>query len=110
MLQQSRLAVLPYAVHGEKMIEVKLRFWTNDIAQDQDSIRPKHARAAGVVRIATNKTHGIVSGETVKFHSLLDIGRAVDSALSTTKSFCIRAEKCGSTCTSRTGSDPHLTL
>ena len=45
------------AVHGQKMIEVKLRFWTNDIATGEGKIAPKHAWSAGVVRIEKNKAH-----------------------------------------------------
>jgi hypothetical protein len=32
-----------HAKHGEKVIEIKLRFWTNDIAKEKDHIFPKHA-------------------------------------------------------------------
>jgi hypothetical protein len=69
------------ALHGEKMIEVKLRFWTNDLAEGEGKIRPRHAWASGVVRMTRNKTHGIVPGDPIPFHSLLDIGRAVEAAL-----------------------------
>jgi hypothetical protein len=31
------------AKHGSKMIEVKVRFWTNDLAERKDRIIPKHA-------------------------------------------------------------------
>ena len=31
------------AEHGEKMIEVKIRFWTNSIAEQEGKIIPKHA-------------------------------------------------------------------
>ena len=41
------------------MIEVKLRFWTNDISPEKGKIIPKHAWAAGVVRMEGNKSHGM---------------------------------------------------
>ena len=47
------------AEHGEKMIEIKLRFWTNDIAKQKGKIVPKNAWAAGVVRVERNDSHGI---------------------------------------------------
>jgi hypothetical protein len=50
------------AKHGQKMIEVKIRFWTNDIAE-QGKVIPKHAWASGVVRIEANQAHGIVPGK-----------------------------------------------
>lgn len=31
------------AQHGQKMIEVKLRFWTDEIAESEGNILPKHA-------------------------------------------------------------------
>ncbi len=69
------------AIHGEKMIEVKLRFWTNAIAPSKDSVLPKHAWASGVVRMESNKSHGIKPKAPVPFHSLLDIGAVVEKVL-----------------------------
>lgn len=68
------------AQHGQKMIEVKLRFWTNNLA-DEGRIRPKHAWASGVVRMTRNDAHGITPGGPLPFHSLLDIGRVVEKTL-----------------------------
>ena len=48
------------AKHGEKMIEVKLRFWTNGLADEDGKVTPKHAWSAGVVRLERNGTHNIV--------------------------------------------------
>jgi hypothetical protein len=39
------------AQQGERMIEVKIRFWTNDIADGKGNIFPKHAWSSGVVRM-----------------------------------------------------------
>lgn len=69
------------ARHGEKMIEIKLRFWTNDIAQGEGKIRPKHAWAAGVVRMERNAAHGITPNGPLPFHSLLDIGSVIEKVL-----------------------------
>jgi hypothetical protein len=69
------------AEHGEKMIEVKLRFWTNNIAEQEGAVIPKHAWSAGVVRIESNKTHGIVPGKPQPFHSLLDVGSVIEKVL-----------------------------
>jgi hypothetical protein len=35
------------AREGEKMIEVRVRFWTNDLAEGPNRVRPKHAWASG---------------------------------------------------------------
>jgi|SRR5947209_7566496 len=68
------------AAQGERMIEVKLRFWTNNLA-DKGKVIPKHAWASGVVRMEGNKSHGIKPGAPKPFHSLLDIGAVVEKAL-----------------------------
>jgi hypothetical protein len=69
------------ARQGEKMIEVKLRFWTNDIAPEVGKVIPKHAWAAGVVRIERNRSHGIEPGKPAPFHSLLDVGAVIEKTL-----------------------------
>jgi len=58
MTKQDSVASLE-AKQGERMIEVKLRFWTNNLASEPGKIIPKHARASGVVRIERNLSHGI---------------------------------------------------
>lgn len=69
------------AKYGEKMIEVKVRFWTNDIAENPGQILPRHAWTSGVVRIEPNKSHGIVPGTPQPFHSLMDISAIVEKVL-----------------------------
>lgn len=68
------------AKYGEKMIEIKVRFWTNNIA-DSERILPKPAWSGGVVRIAGNKSHSIVPGHPKPFNSLLDLGSAIERVL-----------------------------
>jgi hypothetical protein len=69
------------AKHGEKMIEIKVRFWTNNIAEEEGRIVPKHAWSDGVVRIEGNKSHGITPGQPKVFHSLLDVGAVIEKVL-----------------------------
>jgi hypothetical protein len=69
------------AKQGERMIEVKLRFWTNDIASDPGKVIPKHAWTSGVVRIERNKSHGIASSNPRPFNSLLDVGAVIEKVL-----------------------------
>ncbi len=69
------------AAYGQKMIEIKLRFWTNDIAEGENKVLPKHAWDKGVVKIAANKSHGIPAGEPIPFNSMLEVGRAVERCL-----------------------------
>lgn len=66
---------------NERMIEIKLRFWTNNIARGRGYVAPKHAWSSGVVRIERNETHGIRPGAPKPFHSLLDVGAVVERVL-----------------------------
>ena len=68
------------AQHGEKMIEVKIRFWTNDIVEE-GKVLPKHAWASGVVRMESNKTHDIKPLAPKPFHSLLDLNAVIEKVL-----------------------------
>lgn len=63
------------------MIEVKIRFWTNDISPEPGKVRQKHAWTSGVVRMESNKSHGIVPGHPEPFHSFLDVGAVVEKVL-----------------------------
>lgn len=69
------------AAHGEKMIEVKIGFWTNKIASANGKVVPKHAWAYGVVRMEKNNVHGIVPQGDLPFNSLLDLGAAIEKIL-----------------------------
>lgn len=69
------------ARHGQKMVEVKIRFWTNDISPEAGKIRPRHAWSSGVIRMESNPSHGIVPGNPKPFHSLMDIGAVVEEVL-----------------------------
>ncbi len=69
------------AKHGQRMIEVQIRFWTNNIAESKGQIVPKHAWASGVVKVESNKSHGIQAGNPLPFHSLLDVGAVIEKAL-----------------------------
>jgi hypothetical protein len=69
------------ARHGEKMIEIKVRFWTDSIAPEPGQIIPKHALTAGVIRFERNRAHGISSGNPKPFNSLLELGAVMEKLL-----------------------------
>lgn len=69
------------ADQGERMIEIKLRFWTNDIAAQKGEIVPRHAWTSGVVRMERNDSHGIKPGSPRPFHTLLDVGAVIEKVL-----------------------------
>ena len=80
MAKESRHQSLE-AKHGEKMIEVRLRFWTNDISPEPGKIVPKHAWTGGVVTVEPNSPHGIVPGKSRPFNTLLEVGAVVEKVL-----------------------------
>jgi hypothetical protein len=69
------------AKQGKKMIEVRLRFFTNKIASQSDKIIPKHAWTQGLVYMQGNKSHGIATGAKRHFYSMLDIGQVIERVL-----------------------------
>ena len=69
------------AAANQRMIEVKLRFWTNGLAKGKGYVIPKWASSSGVVRIERNDTHGIKPGKPIPFHSLLDVGSVIEKVL-----------------------------
>jgi hypothetical protein len=68
------------ARYGEKMIEVKLRFFTDNIAP-RGRIIPKHALTSGMVRMESNSLHEIAAMDPVPFNSLLQIGATIEKVL-----------------------------
>jgi hypothetical protein len=67
--------------HGEHMIEVKVRFWTDSLAGPKGSVKPWHGWTSGAVRLSANEAHGIVPAKAVMFNSLAEIPRAIERAL-----------------------------
>lgn len=65
----------------DRMIEVRLSFWTDGIAAVEGNIVPKHARSSGLMRVEPNGAHGIVPKSPVAFHSLMDITSALEKVL-----------------------------
>jgi len=69
------------AKHGEKMIEVKVRFWTNNIAEGEGMVLPKHAWTSGVVRIKRNPSHSITPQDPLMFNTLMEIPQVIEQVL-----------------------------
>jgi hypothetical protein len=66
------------ANRNEKMVEITLRFWTNDIAANKGEIVPKHLWDAGMLALSRNKSHGIEPGKPTPFHSLMELPAAIE--------------------------------
>lgn len=69
------------AKHGEKMIEVSIRFWTNNLAETKGNILPKHCWSAGTATLRKNGAHGIPSQDPIKFNTLMELTNAIEQAL-----------------------------
>jgi hypothetical protein len=61
------------APHGQKMIEVTIRFWTNNISKKRGHVIKKECWDYGVVYMPENSAHGISSLRPIPFHSLLEL-------------------------------------
>jgi hypothetical protein len=68
------------ALHGEKMIELKVRFFTNELAE-KGHVRPKEGWTRGVVRVTPNRAHGIESGQPRHFNSLMELPATIEQVL-----------------------------
>jgi hypothetical protein len=68
------------AAHGERMIEIKVRFWTNELAP-KGFVLPKEAWTRGVVQMTPNAPHGIESGNGVPFNSLMELPSKIEKLL-----------------------------
>src|SRR5437867_1460587 len=69
------------AKHGEKMIEVRLRFWTDDIAAKKGEIIPKHAWGSGMINIERNAAHGLTPTKWLAFNSVSEIPAVIEKCL-----------------------------
>ena len=68
------------AVHGKKMIEIRVRLWTDNIA-DSGKILPKHAWDAGVVYLSGNASHGIETTQPAPFNGFAELPRKIEKLL-----------------------------
>lgn len=73
------------AKHGKKMIEVKVRFWVNDIAKEKGKIIPKECWDSGMVRVTANRFHGIKAEYPTPFNSLMQLTAVIERVLRASK-------------------------
>jgi hypothetical protein len=69
------------AKQGEKMIEIKLRFWTDGIAKRRGQVIAKNAWTSGMISMEKNKSHDTEPGKSRPLYKLLDIGSVVEKML-----------------------------
>jgi hypothetical protein len=66
---------------GKRMIEIRVRLWTDSIADGKGNIVPGHAWDSGVVRMDRNTAHGIAPGNPVPFNSFADLPGKIEKVL-----------------------------
>ena len=70
------------AEHGRKMIEIRVRLWTDKIALGgKEMVLPKHAWDAGVVLLQTNEAHGISGKDPLPFNGFADLPSKIERVL-----------------------------
>jgi len=69
------------AAWGSRMIEIRVRFWTNGIAEGKGKVLPRHAWSGGVVRMAPNSAHGIKPKGLRTFNSMAELGTTIERVL-----------------------------
>lgn len=69
------------APQGERMIEVKVRFWTNNIVKGKGRVVPGEAWSNGVVRMERNTVHEIEPRPPRPFQSLMDLPSVLEKVL-----------------------------
>jgi hypothetical protein len=66
---------------NEKMIELRIRLWTNAIAKTKGEIIPKHSWDSGMIYMQRNTSHGIVPKKPRPFHSAMGLTAAIEKVL-----------------------------
>ena len=71
------------AQHGEKTIELRIRFWTDGLGQPKGQVYPKHCCESGQVYAVKNGSHGIAASvDPVMFDDLSELPNVVAKVLS----------------------------
>lgn len=66
---------------GERMIELKVAFFTDDIANTAGKVVPKVCWDVGTVRLLANATHGVKSSEPYIFNGLSELLTTIERLL-----------------------------
>jgi hypothetical protein len=64
-----------------KMIQVKIYFWTNGMVPQKGGVLAKHAWDCGHVVLPANPKHHIRAGGRKQFRTLLQLGSAIEELL-----------------------------
>ena len=69
------------APRGERTIRLTVAFWTNNIAEGEGNIVPKHAWSYGKISLNAKTAHGIKASEPIAFESLMELPAKLEQLL-----------------------------
>ena len=69
------------AKHGEKMIQVSVKFWTDGIASEEGHVLPGYCWEGGFVNVEANATHSLKATQPIPFNTLDELVPILISAL-----------------------------
>jgi hypothetical protein len=69
------------APHGQKMIELTVRFWTNNISKKKGYVVKREAWDSGTLYLHQNDAHGIRASGALQFYSLLDLPAKIEALI-----------------------------
>jgi len=69
------------AKHGERMIELKIAFFTDNIASEEGKVIPKVCWDVGTVRLLANASHGLRPSEPYFFSGLSELLPTIERLL-----------------------------
>lgn len=69
------------AQHGERMIVLKVRFFTDGLAEEDGKIKPRHAWAQGMIDIERNGSHDIRPKAPKASNSLFELMKVIEGVL-----------------------------
>ena len=68
---------------GQRMVEVKIRFLTDEVVDGEGVILPKHVNGKGFLTLEPNEAHGIPNARGNKpFNSMAEIPAVLEKLLS----------------------------
>lgn len=80
-MNSNQCEIEPNPKRGEKMIELRVRLWTDEIAEVDGAIVKKHCWDYGTVSMLQNDSHGIEPQGDTHFHSIMDLTGVVAEVL-----------------------------
>ncbi|MEM3832500.1 MAG: hypothetical protein QW128_02735 [Thermoprotei archaeon] len=69
------------AKRGERMIELRVAFFTNEIASEKGKVVPRVCWSVGTVHLLANASHGLKSSKSYFFNELSELFPTIEKLL-----------------------------